>query len=545
MKKLEREVFVIGHRNPDTDSICAAIAYAYLKQQQGWNAVAARAGNVNPETAFVLQYFGQEEPQLLNDLYPRTKDVLQPCEETVLPEATLREVGRLLVGKGKKSIPVVAADGMLQGIVTVSDLASRYYREIEMEDIAEAGVSFNSLAKTIDAQFAAAAPSDDELVRGRVRIAASTGEALKTLLAKGDIVLLGDRREDQLLSIAAGCACLILTTGATPSETVLAEAEKQGVFILTTLHDTYTVARLVQQSVPVQRVMRKAVVAFGPSELLADVRQRIAETNYRNYPITDNGRFVGMIDRSQMIVPQRPAIILVVHNERAQAVEGSEEADILEIIDHHRMGGLVTGDPIFIREEPIGSTSSIVANMIKASGVAFPRAIAGVLLGAIISDTLFFRSPTATEIDKQIAEELAEIADVEMESFALAVLKSGSEIMTKPAAKLIQGDIKEFKFGDYRFAIGQVNTMDRQDALTREAELQEALEEYRKKEHYDAALLMVTDILAESTDLIVAGGLSAQLHEAFGKPGPTGSFFLPGVLSRKKQIIPPLTEAFR
>lgn len=544
MKKLEREVFVIGHRNPDTDSICAAIAYAYLKQQQGWNAVAARAGNVNPETAFVLQYFGQEEPKLVNDLYPRTKDVLQPCAETVLPEATLRDAGRLLVGKGKKSIPVVASDGMLQGIVTVSDLASRYYREMEMEDIAEAGVSFASLAQTIDAQFATPA-SSDKLVRGRVRIAASTGEALKTLLSKDDIVLLGDRREDQLLSIAAGCACLILTAGVAPSEAVLKEAEKHGVLILTTLHDTYTVARLVQQSVPVQRVMRKDVVAFGPSELLADVRQRIAETNYRNYPITDNGRFMGMIDRSQMIVPQRPAIILVDHNERAQAVEGSEEADILEIIDHHRMGGLVTGDPIFIREEPIGSTSSIVATMIKDSGVPFPRAIAGVLLGAIISDTLFFRSPTVTETDKQIAEELAEIADVEMESFALAVLKSGSEIMTKSAAKLIQGDIKEFRFGDYRFAIGQVNTMDRQDALTREAELKEALEEYRKKEHFDAALLMVTDILAESSDLIVSGGLSAQLHEAFGKPGPTGSFFLPGVLSRKKQIIPPLTEAFR
>ena len=544
MEKLEREVLVIGHRNPDTDSICAAIAYAYLKQQQGWNAVAARAGNVNPETAFVLQYFGQEEPKLVNDLYPRTKDVLQSCTETVLPEATLRDAGRLLVGKGKKSIPVVASDGMLQGIVTVSDLASRYYREMEMEDIAEAGVSFASLAKTIDAQFATPG-SSDKLVRGRVRIAASTGEALKTLLSKDDIVLLGDRREDQLLSIAAGCACLILTAGVAPSEAVLKEAEKHGAFILTTLHDTYTVARLIQQSVPVQRVMRKDVVAFGPSELLADVRQRIAETNYRNYPITDNGRFMGMIDRSQMIVPQCPAIILVDHNERAQAVEGSEEADILEIIDHHRMGGLVTGDPIFIREEPIGSTSSIVATMIKDSGVAFPRVIAGVLLGAIISDTLFFRSPTVTETDKQIAEELAEIADVEMESFALAVLKSGSEIMTKPAAKLIQGDIKEFKFGDYRFAIGQVNTMDRQDALTREAELQEALEEYRKKEHFDAALLMVTDILAESTDLIVSGGLSAQLHEAFGKPGSTGSFFLPGVLSRKKQIIPPLTEAFR
>ena len=544
MKQLEREVFVIGHRNPDTDSICAAIAYAYLKQQQGWNAVAARAGNVNPETAFVLQYFGQEEPKLVNDLYPRTKDVLQSCAETVLPEATLRDVGKLLIGKGKKSVPVVSSDGMLQGIVTVSDLASLYYREMEMEDIAEAGVSFASLAKTIDAQFVTSVLKD-ELIRGRVRIAASTGEALKALLSKDDIVLLGDRQEDQLLSIAAGCACLILTAGAVPSATVLAKAEQKKVLILTTSHDTYTVARLVQQSVPVQRVMRNDVVAFGPAELLADVRQHIAATNYRNYPITDNGRFMGMIDRSQMIVPQRPAIILVDHNERAQAVEGSEEADILEIIDHHRMGGLVTADPIFIREEPIGSTSSIVAGMIKNSGVEFPRAIAGILLGAIVSDTLFFRSPTVTDTDKKIAEELAAIAGVEMESFALAVLKSGSEIMTKPAAKLIQGDIKEFKFGDYRFAIGQVNTMDRQDALTREQELQEALEEYRKKEHFDAALLMVTDILAESTDLIVAGGLAAQLHEAFGKPGPTGSFFLPGVLSRKKQIIPPLTEAFR
>lgn len=545
MKHTDREVFVIGHRNPDTDSICAAIGYAYLKQQQGWNAVAARAGNVNPETAFVLQYFGLEAPQLVNDLYPRTQDVLQVCSDTVLPEATLRDVGKLLIGKGKKSLPVVSADGMLQGIVTVSDLAARYYRELELEDLAEAGVSFDSLAKAIDAQFVTAAPAGGQLVKGRVRIAAAAGAVLQALLGKGDIVLIGDRPQDQRLVIGAGCACLILTAGTEPDAAVLAEAEEKGVFVLTTQHDTYTVARLIQQSVPVQRVMRDAVVSFGPSELLSDVRERIAETNYRNYPITEHGRFVGLLDRSQMIVPQRPAIILVDHNERGQAVEGSEEADILEIIDHHRLGGLITGDPIFIRSEPIGSTSSIVATMIKESGVPFTRAVAGALLGAIISDTLFFRSPTGTPRDKEIAEELAAIAGVDIESFALAVLKSGSEIMTKPAAKLVTSDIKEFTFGDYRFAIGQVNTMDRQDALTREKELHDALEEFRKKEHFDAALLMVTDILAETTDLIAAGGLSAQLVKAFGEPGKTGSFYLPGVLSRKKQIIPPLTEAFR
>ena len=544
MKELEREVLVIGHRNPDTDSICAAIAYAYLKQQLGWNAVAARAGNVNSETAFVLQYFGQEAPRLVNDLYPRTQAVLQACPGTVLPEATLREAGKMLIGNGEKSLPVVSADGLLQGIVTVSDLAARYYREVELEDLAEAGVAIASLARAVDGQFVTAAATD-EVVSGRVRIAAAAGEALKALVAAGDIVLIGDRPEDQLLSIDAGIACLILTAGTMPSQSVLAEANKKGVFILTTPHDTYTVARLVQQSVPVQCVMRDDVVTFGPSELLSDVRQRIADTNYRNYPITDNGRFLGMVDRGQMIVPQRPGVILVDHNERGQAVEGSEEADILEIIDHHRLGGLTTGEPIFIRQEPVGSTSSIVASMIKQSGVPLPPAIAGLLLGAIVSDTLFFRSPTVTDSDKRIAEELAVIAGVEMESFALAVLKSGSEIMTKSAAKLVQNDIKEFRFGDYRIAIGQVNTMDRQDALTREAELHDALEEFRKKEHLDAAFLMLTDILAETTDLIVTGGLAAQLHEAFGKPGATGSFFLPGVLSRKKQVIPPLTEAFR
>lgn len=544
MSEMEREVLVIGHRNPDTDSICAAIAYAYLKQQLGWNAVAARAGNVNAETAFVLQYFGQEAPRLVADLYPRAQDVLQECPMTVLPEATLREAGKMLLNSGVKSLPVVAADGQLQGIVTVSDLAARYYREVELEDLAEAGVPLASLAKAIGGQFATAVPTD-ELVRGRVRIAAATGTTLRALIAAGDIVLIGDRLDDQLLAIESGCACIVLTSGAAPCDALLATAKEKDVFVLTTPHDTYSVARLVQQSVPVSCVMRNDVVTFGPSELLADVRQRVAETNFRNYPITDNGRFLGIVDRGQMIVPQRPAVIFVDHNERGQAVEGSEEADLLEIIDHHRLGGLMTGEPIFIRQEPVGSTSSIVAAMIKQSGVPFPPAIAGLLLGAIISDTLFFRSPTVTKSDKKIAAELATIAGVELERFALAVLKSGSEIKTKSAGKLVQSDIKEFRFADYRVAIGQVNMMDRQDGLERETELREALEEYRKKEHLDAALLMLTDILGETTDLITTGGLRMQLQEAFGKPGPTGSFYLPGVLSRKKQIIPPLTEAFR
>ncbi|EAX48989.1 Inorganic diphosphatase [Thermosinus carboxydivorans Nor1] len=541
---MAKPVYVIGHRSPDTDSICSAIGYAHLKQALGESAVPARAGKINAETKFVLEYFGVKMPALINDFYPRVKDIMTDRVVTVSPQSTVRELGQLMKQHNVKSVPVVESGSTLVGIVTVGDLAKRYFDELEMQDLSEAGVDYASVLRALDGRLVCGQDLDRP-VTGKVRIAGARTQTMAQLVEPGDIVLVGDRNKAQLVSIEQGIACLVVTGGAAVTDAVEQSARSRGVIIISTPYDTYTCARLINQSIPVRMIMQTKVVVFKPTDLVADIKSVIVATNHRNYPVVENGRLIGLINRDRLIVPEREKVILVDHNEPGQAAEGIEEAQIVEIIDHHRLGGLETSEPIFICHEPVGATATIVANMYWHRHIDIPSQIAGLLLAAILSDTLLFKSPTATPKDRETAEKLAAAAGLDIQEFGRAVLKAGSSIAGLTPAELIQSDLKEFLIGEYRVAIAQVSVMEPAELLGLKDELLQAMQSLRAKENYDLVLLMITDILSEATHLVFVGQPAALVSQAFGQPARDGVLYLPGVMSRKKQVVPPLIEAAR
>lgn len=542
--KISKPIYTIGHRNPDTDSICSAIGYAHLKKALGENVVPARAGKINAETKFVLEKFGVEAPKLLTDLFPRVRDVMLEPAVGVQPTDTLRELGKIMRQHGVKSVPVVDEENGLLGIVSVSDLAKRYFDELEMQDLCEAGVDYTAIVRVLDGNVVHGSNLKDK-VTGKVRIAAGSTSTIQKVIQAGDVVLVGDRGSSLLECIEQRIACLVVTGGAQISADILNLAAQKQIMVISAPYDTYTCARLINQCIPVSMIMQKKVITFKPSDLVSDIKETIATTHFRNYPVIENGKLVGLITRDQLIVPEREKIILVDHNERTQAVEGIEEAQIIEIVDHHRLGGLQTGEPIFIRHEPVGSTATIVANMHWHRNIEMPKHIAGMLLAAIVSDTVLFKSPTATGYDRETAEKLARIADLDLVDFGMAVLKAGSGIGDMTAAEIIRNDMKEFQIGEYRVAIGQISVMDTTEVLAVKADLLAGMEIMLAKENYDMVLLMVTDIIQEGTQLVYAGQPAALIAEAFGSKGEDGVVYLAGVMSRKKQVIPPMVEAAR
>ncbi len=543
--KSTKPIYTIGHRNPDTDSICSAIGYAHLKQALGENVVAARAGKINAETKYALDYFQVEQPLLLTDLYPRVKDITIDCKIVVKQHDTLRHLGEVMREHDLKSVPVTDSKGVLVGIVTVSDLAQRYFQELGMQNLAKMRVRFRDIIQATDSQVLVSG-EEGEFIKGNVRIAAGSLNTIKNVIKQDDIVLIGDRHDETIIDcVKQGISCLIVTGNGRVSADVIEEAEASNVFVLSTPYDTYTVARLINQCVPIRRIMHENPVCFKPMDLLSDIKGAMEENNYRNYPVVENGHIVGLVSRDRLMVSERERVILVDHNERGQAVEGIEEAKIMEIIDHHRLGGIQTSEPIYTHAEPVGCTATIVANMHWHRDIDIPASIAGLLLSAIISDTVLFKSPTCTEYDKITAKRLAEIAGVDINEYGLEMLKAGSGIGDMTPSEIAKNDLKEFRIGDYRIIVSQISVMDEKEVLDLEPQLIEAMGHICEKEGFDMSLVMVTNILEEATTLLYAGSPKTLIGEAFHKDASGTHIYLPGVMSRKKQIIPPLSEAVK
>ena len=543
--KSTKPIYTIGHRNPDTDSICSAIGYAHLKQALGENVVAARAGKINAETKYALEHFQVEQPLLLTDLYPRVKDITIDCKIVVKQHDTLRHLGEVMREHDLKSVPVTDSKGVLVGIVTVSDLAQRYFQELGMQNLANMRVRYRDIIQATDSQVLVSG-EEGEFIKGNVRIAAGSLNTIKSVIKPHDIVLIGDRHDETIIDcVKQGIACLIVTGNGRVSADVIEEAEERHVFVLSTPYDTYTVARLINQCVPIRRIMHDNPVCFKPMDLLSDIKGAMEENNYRNYPVVENGHIVGLVSRDRLMVSERERVILVDHNERGQAVEGIEEAKIMEIIDHHRLGGIQTSEPIYTHAEPVGCTATIVANMHWHRDIDIPASIAGLLLSAIISDTVLFKSPTCTEYDKMTAKRLAEIAGVDINEYGLAMLKAGSGIGDMTPSEIAKNDLKEFRIGDYRIIVSQISVMDEKEVLDLEPELIEAMGHICEKEGFDMSLVMVSNILEEATTLLYAGSPKTLIGEAFHKDASGTHIYLPGVMSRKKQIIPPLSEAVK
>ena len=540
----EKPIYTIGHRNPDTDSICSAIGYAHLKRALGENVLPARAGKMNAETKYVLEKFSIDTPKLITDLFPRVKDVLIETKAVVKEHDTLRKLGQIMREHDVKSVPVVNDEEVLVGIVTVSDLAKRYFNELGMQNLADANVTLSLVVEVLDAKIVHSVNLNKK-VEGEVRIAAGSHETIHSVIKKGDVVLVGDRENAMISCVNEDISCLVVTGNAPISQEVLDIAKEKDILVVTSPYDTYTCARMVNQCVPVSRIMQKDVTNFKPTDLLSDIKTKIELNKYRNYPVVENNKLIGIVSRDQLAVPEREKVILVDHNERSQAVEGIEEARIMEIIDHHRLGGLQTSEPIFIRNEQVGCTATIVANMHWHRGVEIPHNIAGILLSAIISDTVLFKSPTCTQYDKETAERLAKIAGLEINSYGMALLKAGSGIGNMSSLEIAKNDLKEFNIGDYRMIVSQLSVMDESEVLAIKADIIESMKVLATNEGYNMALLMVTNILEQGTHLLFIGEPQKLIKEAFGVEPVDNMVYLPGVMSRKKQVIPPMGEAAR
>ncbi|MHB8124990.1 MAG: putative manganese-dependent inorganic diphosphatase [Desulfitobacteriaceae bacterium] len=542
---MPEKIHVVGHKNPDTDSICSAIAFARLKERLGIeHVVSYRAGKLNRETEFVLDYFSVPVPEYLPDLHIRVNDLLTGGVPTVHPGTSLQEAWLALKEKAQKTLPVVDKANRMLGMITIDDIAETYIGTMGILDFGALQVAVKNVVQTLKGTLLAG--DEDEELRGRVYVGAMHHQTLLEVVEPGNILILGNRPETQKTAIRLGVSALILTGGAVLAEDLLQEAKRKQLIVISVKMDTFTAARLLPMSIPIESIMKtEEIIWFHDDELISEVKKKMLETRYRNYPVLDDeDRVVGLISRYDLLSMSRKKVILVDHNEWGHAVTGADQAQILEIIDHHRVGGIQTGEPIVFRNEPVGATGTLVCQCYRERGLTPEKEIAGILLAAILSDTVLFKSPTCTEIDRETAVYLESICDVNAISFGTEMFMASSNIIDHTSQELIEKDLKTFSLGGEKVGIGQVSVMGSEGLNKIREDLKQQLELLRVRQGMRYLLLMITDLLTESTELFVTGKDPEEVAKAFGKTLHKGSINLPGVLSRKKQVVPPLSRLF-
>ena len=549
MPKAAHKVVVIGHRNPDTDSICSAIAYAELKNKTSdLVCEPRRAGKMNQETEFVLKKFGVKPPRMCTDVNPKIRDVDYREMPGIPGSTSLRKAWEIMRDQKIDTLPVTSADNELEGVITVKDIATANMDVFDTEILAKSKTSYKNILETLDGTMVVGS-EDAVCATGRIRIGTATPEMLESTVEKGDIVILTNRYESQLCAIEKEAALLIICNGSKVGRTIQRIAEETGVAIMTTPEDTYAVGKLISQCAPISYYMtRDDIMKFTLVTPVADVTRVMAKVRHRYFPILDeDGKYCGMVSRRNIINLQKRRIILVDHNEATQAVEGFDQAEILEIIDHHRIGSLETSGPVYFRNQPVGCTATIITQMYDENGVEIPQKTAGLLLAAILSDTLVFRSPTCTPLDEATAKRLAKIAGVEINTFANEMFEAGEKLDGKTAEEVFLQDFKVFMCGDIRFGVAQGSYMTRKNLLAAEDLLQPYLEEARNKQNVEDLYMLLTDVPKEESVVISSGRYAAEvLADGFEtQPADDGSFTLPGVVSRKKQFIPALMTAYQ
>ncbi|PDX59039.1 inorganic pyrophosphatase [Faecalibacterium langellae] len=549
MPKAAHKVVVIGHRNPDTDSICSAIAYAELKNKTSdLVCEPRRAGKMNQETEFVLKKFGVKPPRMCTDVNPKIRDVDYREMPGIPGSTSLRKAWEIMRDKQIDTLPVTSPDNELEGVITVKDIATANMDVFDTGILAKSRTSFRNILETLDGTMAVGS-ADDICTTGHIRIGTATPEMLESTVEKGDIVILTNRYESQLCAIEKEASLLILCNNAKVGRTIQRIAEETGVAIMTTPVDTYAAGKLISQCAPISYYMtRSDIMKFTLVTPVADVTRVMAKVRHRYFPILDeDGKYCGMVSRRNIINLRKRRIILVDHNEATQAVEGFDQAEILEIIDHHRIGSLETSGPVYFRNQPVGCTATIVTQMYDENGVEIPPQTAGLLLAAILSDTLMFRSPTCTPVDEASARRLAKIAGVDINEFANEMFEAGEKLDGKTAEEVFLQDFKVFMCGDIRFGVAQGSYMTRKNLLAAEALLQPYLEEARNKQNVEDIYMLLTDVPKEESVVISDGRYASEvLSDGFEtQPAEDGSFTLPGVVSRKKQFIPALMTAYQ
>ena len=544
MSTESKKVWVFVHKNPDTDSICAAISYAYLKNQSGDKKtyVAKRAGAVNEETRYVLERFGVEEPPLVSYAGAQIKDINIRKTAGVSNQISLKRAWELMKKLEVVTLPVTNQFGKLEGVIVTKDIATSYMDVLDNCVLSKARTQYKTIAETIDGEVYAG-NEHAHFVRGKVVIATSNPEYMADYIEDDDLVILGDREEAQMQAIRSNASCIIIGGGLEVAEEVKKLAEKRDCVIITTPFDTFSVARLINQSMPIKQYMtRRELVTFDIDDYVDDVKDVMSRVRHRDFPVLgSNGNYVGMISRRNLMNMQKKQIILVDHNEKSQAVDGIGEAEILEIIDHHRLGSLETVSPVYFRNQPLGCTSTIIYQMYQEQRVEIPKEIAGLLLSAIISDTLMFRSPTCTPFDKGVAKRLAEIADVDIEDHAKKMFRAGSDFKNKTTEEIFYQDFKIFHTEDCDFGVAQISAMSGEELEQIGEQLRPFLPQVLGEKRLNMVYVMLTDILEESSKIIFAGEDAGKiLAHAFKKQEDADGILLDGIISRKKQMIPTL-----
>ena len=541
MELAKKPVYIVGHKNPDTDSICSAIAYAYLKNKcdDTVKYIPARTGQVNQETQYVLRAFHAEHPVYLHNVMTDVRDIDMNEVDGVTEDVSLKKAWHLMRDRGDVTVPVID-DGKLTGIITIGDIANAYMDVYDNCILSRARTSYKNILETLDAQMIVG-DEDSYFDNGEVVIATANPDVLENYIHAGDMVILGNRYETQLCAIEMGASCVIITMGAKISKTIQIFAKEHNCILISTLYDTATVARLINQSMPIGYFMkRNKLTAFRVTDKTEDIKAIMKKKRYHDFPVLDEeDRYVGMVSRRNLLNLRKKQLILVDHNERSQTIDGIDYAEILEIIDHHRIGTLETVTPVYFRNQPLGCTATIIYQMYQEKGIAIPKNIAGLMMSAIISDTLMFHSPTVTEIDKDAAMKLSEICGVEIESFAMNMFGAGSSLGDKTAEEIFNQDYKNFSVNGFDFSVGQINSMNSMELDAIREKLKPYIEEHMSELPVEMCFFMLTNIVYEKTELLCFGERSKELaREAFKIHKSQKTIELRNLVSRKKQLIP-------
>lgn len=546
--KSHEKIFVIGHRNPDTDSICSAIAYCDIKNRtcEGRKYIPKRAGQINEETEYVLCRFGVQPPGYLSNIGTQVKDMDIRMSPEAHENMSIKNAWDLMQHNSIVSLPIREVDGTLKGLITIGDIAKTYMDNTDSFLLSRAKTQYKRIAETLGGKVIEG-NEHGYFVKGKVMVATANPDMMKGFIEENDMVIMGNREEDHLQAIEQNVSCVIVGLNIQVSEKVQKLAHEKNIVIISSPYDTFTMARLINQSIPVKHIMKKEnLVTFNTEDYTDDIQDVMVKNRHRAFPVINKkGKCIGTISRRNFLDMHRKKVVLVDHNEKDQAVENIDKAEILEIIDHHKLGTLQTMQPISFRNQPVGCTGTIMYQIYGEQKLEIPPKIAGLLCAAIISDTLMFRSPTCTLQDKMAAGALALIADIQIEEFAKEMFRAGSNLLDKSPEEIFYQDYKKFiGEGDINFGVGQISSMDLEELKQIKEKLLPFMVSECGRHGVTRVYFMLTDIMDRSTELLFYGEGSREMAEsAFKMEAGDGSMYLEGVVSRKKQLIPPLMEA--
>ena len=545
----ENNVWVIGHKNPDTDSICAAICYANLKNrlQDGFHYIPKRAGSINEETKYVLQHFGVEPPEYAEDAGAQVKDIAFRRTAGVSGHISLKKAWELMKTENVMTLAVTSASDKLEGLIITGDIAESYMDVYDNHILSRARTQYKNIVETLNGTLLAG-NEHAYFLHGKVVVATGSRDVIEECIESDDLVIVGDRDETHICALEENASCMVVTGGTQVSAQVLEMANRRDCVVIITPYDTFTAARLINQSMPIKYFMKKEnFVTFDIDDYVDEVREVMSKKRHSDFPVLDDQRrYLGMVSRRNLLNMHKKKLILVDHNEKAQAMDGIEGAEILEIIDHHRLGSLETMSPVFFRNQPLGCTSTIVYQMYCESGIEIEEKIAGLLLSAILSDTLMFRSPTCTKADHEAARALAAIAKVDIVDLADRMFRAGCDFASKTVDEIFYQDFKTFHAGDTAFGVAQISAVSREELSGIKEKIHDYMSQVMSDKKVDMVFVMLTDILNESTELLCCGKDAVELAtSAYHLSADDYSLMLPGVVSRKKQLIPSLITAMQ